>query len=146
MKNSVIGRRLFVGAGLAGAAASLVGTKAAVAAHKESMAGIAYYTKEQPGRWSKKIAGHLPNLKATTKDGKPMIEITTAHEMKAHEHYIVKHTLLDSEFNLVGEVMFEPTKDKAAISTFATGGKKGKFYGLSMCNKHDTWLATIEIS
>jgi superoxide reductase len=109
------------------------------------MAGVVYYTKEEPGRWAKKVAGHLPNLKVRTEAGKQMLEITTAHEMKAHEHYIVKHLLLDSSFGVVGEKMFDPTQDKAALSLFDVSGRTGKFYALSMCNKHDTWLATIEV-
>ena len=106
------------------------------------MAGGLYYTKEQPGRWSKKATGHLPVIEKKA-DGK--IKVTTGHEMNPHKHYIVKHVILDQDYQFIAENMFDPTKDKVAVSTFDLGSYKGNINVLSVCNKHDTWLNTASV-
>jgi len=131
-------RRALLKLGLAGAAAaSLPKTASAGGMGMGHMAGGVYYTQKNPGRWSKKIGGHLPSVEVMT-GGK--VKVVTGHAMKAHEHYIVKHMLLDKDFNFVAENMFDPTKDKAAVSTFDLGSYKGEIHVLSVCNKHDTWM------
>ena len=65
--------------------------------------------------------------------------------MKAYEHYIVKHVLLDSNHKFLDEHLFDPTKDMAAISTFTLQGYSGMLYVLSLCNKHDLWLNGTEV-
>ena len=76
-------------------------------------------------------------------DGK--IKVVTSHPMDEYKHYIVKHMLLDQDFNFIAEMMFDPTKDKVAISTFDIGSYKGKLHVLSVCNKHDTWMNTTSV-
>ncbi|MCG8611586.1 MAG: hypothetical protein MI864_13730, partial [Pseudomonadales bacterium] len=112
--------------------------------HK-SMAGGVYYTKESPGRWSKKVDGHLPHFEIEKAGMDTMVRVLTGHEMKGYEHYIVKHVLLDADFGFLQENMFDPMKDKSPISDFKLTGYTGKLYALSMCNKHDVWLNSIEI-
>jgi len=99
-----------------------------------------YYTKDDPGRWSGKVATHLPNIDIEKTDGKITVKVVTAHEMKGYEHYIVKHVLLDQNYKFLNEYLFDPIKEKAAISTFTLENYSGSLYVLSMCNKHDVWL------
>jgi superoxide reductase len=77
--------------------------------------------------------------------GKITIKVVTAHEMKGYEHYIVKHVLLDSNHKFLDEHMFDPTRDKAAISIFMLQDYSGPIYVLSMWNKHDLWLNGAEV-
>lgn len=107
-----------------------------------SMAGGLYYTKEHPGRWAKKVTGHLPVIE---KLGGSKIKITTGHEMNPYKHYIVKHMILDKNYQFLAEHMFDPTKDKVAVSTFDLGTYEGEVNVLSVCNKHDTWLNTTTV-
>nr|VFK54225.1 MAG: superoxide reductase [Candidatus Kentron sp. TC] len=109
------------------------------------MAGGVFYTKEAPGRWKGKENSHAPIIEVEKKSGKTSVKITTGHEMKGHEHYIVKHILLDGEYGFLGEKMFDPSKDKAPISTFPLEEYKGPIHALSICNKHDTWLVAGEV-
>lgn len=104
-----------------------------------------YYTKDYAGRWTGKSATHLPVIEATKVDGNTVVKITTPHEMKGYEHYIVKHILLDKNYKFVEEYLFDPNKDKTAVSSFTVKNYNGTVYALSMCNKHDLWLSSAEI-
>lgn len=132
-------RRDFVRASVAGVAASVVVPRVVLAGvAQKDFAGTVYYTKDSPGRWAKKAGGHLPAIEVS--QGKA--RVTTGHEMKGYEHYIIKHQLFDKDFNLLGETMFDPNKDKAPISEYDLKGYTGPLYATSMCNKHDVWLNT----
>ena len=139
-------RRSLIQASVIGAAAGSLLTNSASAAGGKGgkFAGAVYYTKESPGRWEKKSAGHVPVIQSEMKDGKNLVTVTTPHEMTA-EHYIVKHTLLDENMNVVGEKVFYPDQNKAAISSYEISHYKGKLYAVSLCNKHDTWVAESSI-
>jgi superoxide reductase len=104
-----------------------------------------YYTKESPGRWKDKAAGHLPSIGIEKSGDKITIRVITSHEMKGYEHYIVKHVLLDQNYKFIEEHMFNPEKDKAAMSTFTLDKYSGAIYALSMCNKHDLWLNSATV-
>jgi len=110
-----------------------------------TLAGKLYYTKEHPGRWHKKIGGHLPTIQISEWKDKSKVKVTTAHEMNAYGHYITKHILLDQDFNFIDEKIFDPAKDQVAVSEFELGHYKGLLHVLSVCNKHDTWLNSTEI-
>jgi|AZIJ01.1.fsa_nt_gi superoxide reductase len=144
-------RRQFIRRVFGGAAAGLVAPGLVMASSRtssvntSSMAGGVYFTEAQPGRWSKKITGHLPNIQVIRNETGTVLKVVTPHEMKAHEHYIVKHIVLDHEFNFIAEQMFDPTKDKAPISEMSVGTYRGVVNVLSVCNKHDTWLNTAEV-
>ena len=73
------------------------------------------------------------------------VKVTTAHAMKGCEHYIVKHMLLNKDFEFIAEKMFDSSKDKSPVSTFTLESYSGPLYALSVCNKHDTWISVIEI-
>ena len=140
-------RRSFIRIGMAGAATGIIAPKIVLAGSlgnkisQNNMAGGVFYTKETPGRWKKKAGSHSPILEKTDSG----IRVVTGHPMKANKHWIIKHVLLDSDFNFISENIFDPVKDKAAISTFNLSGQSGAIYALSVCNLHDSWLSVIEI-
>lgn len=94
------------------------------------------YTAENPGVWKGKAGSHAPMVA----DG----AIITKHGMSP-EHYIVRHTLVTPE----GELVFSHTfayNDKEAKSMFDTTKiMKGKYLAFSFCNKHDLWLSEVTI-
>lgn len=65
--------------------------------------------------------------------------------MNGFEHYIVKHVLLDKNYQFLDEHFFNPTIDKIAQSTFNLPNYSGTLHVLSLCNKHDLWLTTVEL-
>jgi len=138
-------RRHFMGVVAAGAALgavtqpSMASTKSSTDLHSMSE-GSLYLTKEKPGRWAAKAAGHLPVIEVNVAGGKTIVKITTPHGMEGYEHYIVKHQLFDEKMNLVGETMFDPTKD-GPISSYDMSGFAGQIYAVSVCNKHDMWIS-----
>ncbi len=139
-------RRNFVRLGVAGGVAALFAPAVANAgkssgALSSNMAGGIYYTAANPGRWGKKINGHLPMIEK----GDGQIQVITGHEMNAHSHYITKHILLDGDFNYITEVLFDPIKDKAPKSVFNTSKYNGTVYVVSHCNKHDAWVNSITL-
>jgi len=139
-------RRDFIRLSVAGAGAGIMMPTMALAdSGKQIATGNIYYTKEAPGRWSEKVATHLPNIEIQKTGGNVAVKIVTAHEMKDYEHYIVKHVLLDQNYKFIDEYLFHPAKDKAAISTFTLHDYSGPIYALSMCNKHDLWLNSSEV-
>ena len=117
----------------------------AEAGKKPAPQGDLFYTKDAQGRWAGKGATHLPIIEAGKADGKASVKITTPHEMKGYEHYIVKHVLLDKDYKFLNEHMFDPTKDAVAMSEFSLAGYSGTVYALSVCNKHDLWLNSAEV-
>ncbi|MCW8327644.1 class II SORL domain-containing protein [Photobacterium sp. SDRW27] len=137
-------RRDFIRFSIVGGVTGIVAPKLALAGVPDSpFAGSVFYTKDAPGRWSKKVGGHLPNLEIDKSAG--LIQVVTGHEMRGFDHYIVKHVLLDRNYQLIDEKMFNPMTDKTPISTFKLNGYSGPLYALSVCNKHDTWLNLVEV-
>ena len=139
-------RRDFIRLSLAGGVAAAVPQQLLAGDSAGGMAGGVYYTKENPGRWAKKVGGHLPSLeKRAGADGGVTVKVTTDHAMSGYKHYIVKHQLLDSDYKFLGETMFDPDKDEPVSEYKLPAGYKGKVYALSMCNKHDLWLNGMEV-
>jgi superoxide reductase len=139
-------RRDFIRLSVASVGAGIVMPTMAMADNGKQIAtGNIYYTKDTPGRWSEKVATHLPNIEIQKMGENVAVKIVTAHEMKDYEHYIVKHVLLDQNYKFIDEYLFNPAKDKAAISTFTLRDYSGPIYALSMCNKHDLWLNGAEV-
>ena len=143
-KRLIMKRRGFISLSALGAAASII-VPQTVLASTPSMAGGLYYTKEAPGRWSKKVGGHLPNISLSKEGSDTTVEVVTAHGMEGYEHYITKHVVLDDKFQFINEKMFDPMKDKAATSQFSLGQYSGRIHVLSVCNKHDTWLNFADV-
>ena len=140
-------RRDFIRLTLASVGAAIAVPTIVLAESDKQLKGASdiYYTKEDPGRWSGKVATHLPNIEIEKSGGKVNVKVVTAHEMKGYEHYIVKHVLLDGNHKFLEEHMFDPAKDNAAISTFTLENYNGTLYVLSLCNKHDLWLNAVEV-
>ncbi len=138
-------RRTFLKGALSSTAVAAVATVATststssvFASSHNSMAGIVY-TKENPGKWAKKVGGHLPSIKI---DG-AKVTVETDHGMSA-KHFIVRHTLVSKDGEVLGEKTFTP--DDEAISSYTLpAGYKGKLYATSFCNKHDFWLAESKV-
>ena len=104
------------------------------------LAGSIYYTRLKPGRWKSISDSHLPLIKRKQN----YIEVSTAHEVKGFEHYIIKHLVLDSKLRIISEKTFDPAKD-APLSRHNLSGYQGSIFILSVCNLHDTWLTTFDI-
>lgn len=142
-------RRQFMGAVAAGAALTAV-AKTSVAGETGAgnlatvFEGSFYLTKENPGRWAAKAAGHLPVVEVSKGAGTSKVKVTTPHEMHGYEHYIVKHQLFDEQLNLLGETMFDPAKD-GPISSYDIKGYTGVVYAVSVCNKHDAWVSATTV-
>ncbi len=137
-------RRGFIRLSALGAATGIIAPQAVLAA-TSSMAGGVYYTKDAPGRWSKIVGSHLPGISISKGEPGTNIEVVTSHGMSGYEHYIIKHIILNDQFEFVTENMFNPMKDKAPISQFSLGNYSGRIHVLSVCNKHDTWLNIADI-
>jgi superoxide reductase len=140
-------RRSFIRIGMAGTATGIIAPQIVLASSMggkisgNSMAGGVYYTKESPGRWAKKAGSHSPIVEKTDNGA----QVVTGHPMKQGDHWIIKHVLLDSNFNFISENIFDPEKEKAAVSNFSLNGQSGVVYALSVCNLHDSWLSMLEI-
>jgi len=110
------------------------------------LAGGVYYTRESPGLWESLVREHLPKLeKATGAGGSLIINVSTDHEMDGYDHYIVKHTLLDRKFKVLGHKTFDPRRDRPISKYALLPGYQGPVYALSMCNRHDLWLEGIVV-
>ncbi|MCP3849004.1 MAG: twin-arginine translocation signal domain-containing protein [Gammaproteobacteria bacterium] len=136
-------RRSFLKGALSTAAAATVTTVTATSGNAfasggSSMAGIVY-TKENPGKWAKKVGGHLPTIAI---DGSK-VTVDTDHGMSV-KHFIVRHTLVSEDGKVLGEKTFTPD-DEATSSYTLPEGYKGKLYATSFCNKHDFWLAEAKV-
>jgi superoxide reductase len=93
------------------------------------------YTKENPGKWAKKVGSHAPEVKV---EGKK-VTLTTKHPM-SEKHYIVRHTLVSADGTVLGSKTFYPS-DKEAVSTYELPPDHGsKLYATSFCNLHDFWV------
>ena len=132
-------RRDFIKASVAmtaGAIATRVSP--ALAAGSSFPQGI-IYTKEQPGKWAKKVGSHAPIVSV---DGKK-VTIETKHGM-SEKHYIVRHTLVSADGEVLGEKTFYPS-DEDALSVFEVKGATGTLYATSFCNKHDFWVTEFSL-
>jgi len=135
-------RRSFIRLSAAGSVTGIIAPASVLASScSPEFAGAIYYTKDAPGRWSKKVGSHLPNIEVAGKN----IQVTTSHGMNGYEHYIIKHMIFNDKLAFIDEKMFDPMKDKAPISRFSLGDYSGRIFVVSTCNKHDTWLNMAEI-
>lgn len=138
-------RRAFLKSSLAVAAGIAVGQVSPVSADSVSFPKGVVYTKQNPGKWSKKVGGHLPKVKV---EGNK-VTVTTTHGM-TDEHYIVRHTIVSRNGDVLGEKTFSPS-DAEAKSVFELSGAQSKYawdtttlYATSFCNKHDLWVTEFE--
>ena len=104
------------------------------------LAGSFYYTKSKPGNKENAVKSHSPSLEIIENT----LKVSTPHEMKGYDHYIIKHIVLDSKFNIISEKVFDPSKE-TPISKHNIMGYRDMLYVLSVCNNHDTWVDIIKI-
>ena len=128
-------RRTFLKGSLIMAGAIIVGRSATALGVSGSFPSNIVYTKDDPGKWAKKVGSHAPKVDI---DGN-RVTITTDHTM-SNKHYIVRHTLVSADGSVIGGKTFSPS-DKEAISTYELpAGHGSKFYATSFCNLHDFWV------
>ena len=102
-------------------------------------AGNLFYTKDAPGRWSKKIRAHIPIIEKDSNE----IQVITKHKSVDWDHYNVKHVIYDQNFKYLDEVMFKPDKTKWKKTTYCSfklDNIPDVFLVMSYCNKHDGWI------
>ena len=104
------------------------------------LAGSFYYTKNKPGNKESVVQSHAPLLEINEN----ILSVSTPHEMKGYDHFIIKHIVLDKRFNIISEKIFDPSKE-IPISKHNIIGYEDKLYVLSICNNHDTWVDIIKI-
>jgi len=140
-------RRSFIRLAVAGSAAGIIAPELVLAGSKkissDPMSGGVFYTKDSPGRWAKKAGPHSPIIQTSSGKGGLVVDVVTSHPMKGFKHYIVKHMLLDKDFNFIDEKVFDPMKD-SPVSQFTLKSHSGPIYALSVCNLHDSWLSIAE--
>jgi len=140
-------RRSFIRLAVAGSAAGIIAPEIVLAGSKKissnPMSGGIFYTKDSPGRWAKKAGPHSPIIQTSSGKGGLVVDVVTSHPMKGYKHYIVKHMLLDKNFNFIDEKVFDPMKD-SPVSQFTLKSHSGPIYALSVCNLHDSWLSVAE--
>ena len=99
-----------------------------------------FYTRKYPGVWAKKVGSHAPRVKV---EG-CKVTIITLHPM-SRKHYIVRHTLVTEDGEVLGAKTFTP-EDKKPVSTYDIPKGKGKrFYATSFCNLHDFWITEFTV-
>jgi len=130
-------RRDFLKASLGVAAGVSAANIGIVSADSSMLPPGLIYTKENPGKWDKKVKSHLPMVKV---EGNT-VTVETKHGM-SEEHFIVRHTLVAKDGEVLGEKTFSPSDDDA-ISVFELPAGKTALYATSFCNKHDMWVAEI---
>ncbi|HFD12419.1 MAG TPA: hypothetical protein ENJ32_08125 [Crenotrichaceae bacterium] len=143
-------RREFITLSAVGSAAGIIAPKEvlggiAACPNSNKMAGGVYYTKDAPGRWSKKVKGHLPNIETSKNAGDTLVNVVTNHEMAGYAHYINKHIVLDDNFKFITEKLFDPLQHKQPVSEHNLGNYSGRIHVLSVCNTHDTWLNLADV-
>jgi superoxide reductase len=133
-------RRTFLTGAAAAAAFATIGKAGAA---EQATCGLPpknmFYTKENPGRFEKKAAAHVPQLEIAGSK----VKLTTPHPM-TDEHFIVRHGLLLADGTVVGNKTFT-SKDQPVSEYELPAGYKGKVFGTSFCNQHDFWLVEATV-
>ena len=127
-------RREFLKSSAVAATVLALSSTLPVQASGSTFSGV-IYTKDNPGKWGKKVGSHLPSI---TVEGSK-VTLDTKHPM-SDKHYIIRHTLVLEDGTVVGAKTFYPDVKKAVSSYELPAGYKGKIYGTSFCNLHDFWL------
>ncbi len=130
-------RRDFLKASLIAAAGVAVGKVSPVMAEAGGLPKGLIYTAEDQGKWAGKAKTHAPLVRI---DGS-MVTIETNHPM-TEPHFIVRHTLVSANGEVVGEKTFSAA-DARAVSVFELPVGKSARYATSFCNKHDFWVTEI---
>ena len=95
------------------------------------------YTAANQGKWAGKAKSHAP---VVTVDGSKY-KVVTNHPM-TEPHFIVRHTLVAADGEVLGENTFS-SSDAKAVSEFEVAAGKKVRYATSFCNKHDFWVTEV---
>lgn len=128
-------RRNFLKGSLVAASALVVSSANFASASTSKAYTNVIYTKENPGKWGKKVGSHLPSV---TVEGSK-VTLFTKHGMSV-KHFIVRHTLVLEDGTVVGAKVFQGTDKEARSSYELPAGYKGKVFATSFCNLHDFWV------
>ena len=90
------------------------------------------YTDTQLGMWEGKQATHVPLVETNGMEA----TVITPHPM-SEEHYIVRHTIVNENGEVVHSKTFSWKDDPMSKVVLK---KKGKFVATSFCNLHDMWI------
>ena len=118
-------------------AGALVAGKVSPAMAGTSLPAGLIYTAANEGRWAGKAKSHAPVV--TVAGSKYMV--VTNHPM-TEPHFIVRHTLVAADGEVLGEKTFSPA-DAKAVSEFEVAAGKKVRYVTSFCNKHDFWATEV---
>jgi len=102
------------------------------------------YSSGNQGKWEGKAGSHVPVVTVDKDSG--MVSVETKHGMKP-KHYIVRHTLVAPNGDVIHAHTFG-IKDSKAVSSTEAGDKLSgltKAYAFSYCNLHDLWVAEVSI-
>lgn len=132
-------RRDFLKTSAAAASVLALSSASSVFASSDAMYTNIVYTKDNPGKWAKKVGSHAPEV--VVADGK--VSVATKHPM-SEKHFIVRHTLVLADGTVVGGQVFTAT-DKPESSYELPAGYTGKVFATSFCNLHDFWLTEVTI-
>jgi len=139
-------KRDFICVSIAGAAGAMFVPRKLMAdvapALDTKLAGGVYHTATAFGRWNKQLAdAHLADFEKT----KGKLHVVSHHPMKSYDHYIVKHELLDANFDFIAEHSYDPKRVKTPETTFDLGDRSGIIYVMAICNVHDVWVNATEV-
>lgn len=99
------------------------------------------YSENDEGYWEGKAGSHAPKITINGSN----VTILTEHGM-SDRHFIVRHTLVTPQGEVLGTRTFYPNEDEKAVSTHdLPAGFSGKLYATSFCNKHDFWVTEFEV-
>jgi len=137
-------RRSFIRLSVFGVTSSIITPKESLASSSKD-AGHSYLTQNSPGPWGQQIGIHLPRIGVLKEDSKTRIKVVTPHTMHRFDHYISHHIIMNEDFKTIADRMFDPLKDRSAISHFQLGNYRGRIHVLSVCNRHSTWLNHVDV-
>ena len=130
-------RRDFLKTSMVVAAALAAGKVSPVLASGNSLPAGLIYTSSNQGKWAGKAKSHAPVVMVAGDTYK----VVTNHPM-TEPHFIVRHTLVAADGEIVGEKTFTANDAKAASEFKVAAGKK-VLYASSFCNKHDFWVTEV---
>ena len=130
-------RRDFLKAAVMVAAGAAVAKVSPVLASGSSLPGGLIYTAANQGKWAGKAKSHAPVVTAAGNTYK----VVTNHPM-TEPHFIVRHTLVAADGEILGAKTFTANDAKAASEFTVPAGKKVR-YATSFCNKHDFWVTEL---
>ena len=107
------------------------------------LAGKLIYSADSPGRWTGKEHGHVPQMRVERIGDEVRVQVVTRHPMTS-DHYIVKHMVLDEQFEILAETLFDYSFDYPQ-SHHRLKGVSGRLFAVSLCNIHDSWLSWADV-